>query len=48
VMDASRGVAPGLWRRALAVALAGLQHARLPSPAPTDDVVDRLFATETT
>lgn len=47
VMDASRGVAPGLWRRALAVALAGLQHAELPAPAPADDVVDRLFATET-
>lgn len=48
VMDASRGVAPDLWRRALAVALAGLQHARLPAPAPTDDVVDRLYATENT
>ncbi|GAB7192198.1 TetR/AcrR family transcriptional regulator [Kineococcus sp. NUM-3379] len=44
VVDASRDVAPDLWRRALAIALAGLQHARLPAPAPPDDLVEDLFA----
>ncbi len=43
VLDASRASAPELWRRALAVALAGLRHADLPGPAPTDDVVETLF-----
>ncbi|WP_205709390.1 TetR family transcriptional regulator [Kineococcus siccus] len=44
VLDASREFAPHLWRRALAVALAGLQHADLPGPAPADDAVERLFS----
>ncbi|MEZ0165838.1 TetR/AcrR family transcriptional regulator [Kineococcus sp. LSe6-4] len=43
VLDASREHAPDLWRRALAIALAGLRHADLPGPAPTDDVVEVLF-----
>ena len=43
VLDASRTFAPDLWRRALAIALAGLQHARLPGPGPSDDVVEDLF-----
>ncbi|MFI5842978.1 TetR/AcrR family transcriptional regulator [Catenuloplanes sp. NPDC051500] len=43
VMDASRTVAPQLWRRALAVALAGLQHADLPGTAPDETVIDHLY-----
>lgn len=43
VMDASRGVAPHLWRRALAVALAGLRHADLPGIAPDEAVIDHLY-----
>ncbi|WP_432543509.1 TetR/AcrR family transcriptional regulator [Kineococcus sp. SYSU DK002] len=43
VLDASRTAAPDLWRRALAIALAGLRHARLPGPAPHDDVIEHLF-----
>ncbi len=43
VMDASRDVAPDLWGRALAVALAGLRHAELPDPVPDDDVFEHLY-----
>ncbi|MEV4349067.1 TetR/AcrR family transcriptional regulator [Actinoplanes sp. NPDC049596] len=43
VLDASREIAPDLWRRALAVGLAGLRHARLPGDAPGDEVVERLY-----
>lgn len=39
VLDAARGFAPDLWRRALAVALAGLRHAHLPGDPPSDDAV---------
>ncbi|GAA3491380.1 helix-turn-helix domain-containing protein [Streptomyces cremeus] len=44
VMDAARHVDPDLWRRALTVALAGLQHAELPARQPDDNLIDRLFA----
>jgi AcrR family transcriptional regulator len=43
VLDASRDFAPELWRRALAIALAGLQHAELPSDPPDEAVVNRLY-----
>ena len=43
VMDASRAFAPQLWRRALAVALAGLRHADLSGDPPDDAVIDRLY-----
>ncbi|WP_232323686.1 TetR/AcrR family transcriptional regulator [Catenuloplanes japonicus] len=43
VMDASRTVAPDLWRRALAIALAGLRHADLPGVAPDETVIDHLY-----
>ena len=43
VLDASRTSAPDLWRRALAIALAGLQHARMPGPRPAEDVIEHLF-----
>ena len=43
VMDASRAFAPQLWRRALAIALAGLRHAELPGPPPDETVIDRLY-----
>ncbi|MFF3488476.1 TetR/AcrR family transcriptional regulator [Streptomyces sp. NPDC002701] len=43
VMDASREIDPDLWRRALTVALAGLQHAALPDRRPDDELIDRLF-----
>ena len=43
VMDASRGFAPHLWRRALAIALAGLRHAELPGIAPDETAVGRLY-----
>ncbi|WP_432545385.1 TetR/AcrR family transcriptional regulator [Kineococcus sp. SYSU DK004] len=44
VLDASAATAPDLWRRALAIALAGLQHAHLPGPAPGGDVVEQLYS----
>ncbi|GAB7039108.1 MULTISPECIES: TetR/AcrR family transcriptional regulator [Catenuloplanes] len=47
VMDASRTFAPHLWRRALAVALAGLQHADLPGVAPDETVIDHLYHDQT-
>jgi AcrR family transcriptional regulator len=43
VMDATRDFAPGLWRRALAIALAGLRHADLPGPAPDDTTIEKLY-----
>ncbi len=43
VMDASRDFAPGLWRRALTVALAGLRHADLSGEPPPETVIDRLY-----
>jgi len=43
VMDASRGFAPQLWRRALVIALAGLRHADLSGDPPDDTVIDRLY-----
>ncbi|WP_232234615.1 TetR/AcrR family transcriptional regulator [Actinoplanes sp. N902-109] len=43
VMDASRTFAPQLWRRALAIALAGLRHADLPGDPPDETVIDRLY-----
>jgi AcrR family transcriptional regulator len=43
VMDASRTFAPELWRRALAIALAGLRHAELPGVAPDETVIDHLY-----
>ncbi|MGW0552084.1 TetR/AcrR family transcriptional regulator [Streptomyces altiplanensis] len=43
VMDAARQIDPNLWRRALAVALAGLQHAELPARQPEEELIDRLF-----
>lgn len=43
VMDAAREVDPDLWRRALAVALAGLRHAELPGTPPDEHVIDRLY-----
>ena len=43
VLDASRTFAPQLWRRALAVALAGLRHAALPGSPPDETVIDRLY-----
>ncbi|GAB7045880.1 TetR/AcrR family transcriptional regulator [Catenuloplanes indicus] len=47
VMDASRTVAPQLWRRALAIALAGLQHADLPGVAPDETVIDHFYQDRT-
>jgi AcrR family transcriptional regulator len=43
VMDAARDFAPQLWRRALAVALAGLRHADLSGDPPDETVIDRLY-----
>lgn len=43
VLDASRSFAPQLWRRALAVALAGLRHADLSGEPPDETVIDRLY-----
>jgi AcrR family transcriptional regulator len=43
VMDAARQADPGLWRRALAITLAGLRHAELPGPSPADEIIDRLY-----
>jgi AcrR family transcriptional regulator len=43
VMDAAREIDPDLWRRALTVALAGLQHAELPARRPDEELIDRLF-----
>jgi AcrR family transcriptional regulator len=43
VMDASRAFAPQLWRRALAVGLAGLRHADLSGEPPDETVIDLLY-----
>ena len=43
VLDASRTFAPQLWRRALAIALAGLRHATLPGTPPDETVIDHLY-----
>jgi AcrR family transcriptional regulator len=43
VMDASRAFAPQLWRRALAIALAGLRHAELSGDPPDENVIDHLY-----
>ncbi|MEU8816219.1 TetR/AcrR family transcriptional regulator [Actinoplanes sp. NPDC048796] len=43
VLDASRDFAPHLWRRALAIALAGLRHAELPGDPPDETVTNRLY-----
>ncbi|GLY50329.1 TetR/AcrR family transcriptional regulator [Lentzea sp. NBRC 102530] len=43
VMDASREHAPGLWRRALRIALAGLRHADLSGDRPDETVIDHLY-----
>ncbi|MET0424126.1 MAG: TetR/AcrR family transcriptional regulator [Actinoplanes sp.] len=43
VVDAARDADPRLWRRALAVALAGLQHADLPPRTPDDQMIDQLY-----
>ncbi|GHH30650.1 TetR/AcrR family transcriptional regulator [Lentzea cavernae] len=47
VMDASRAFAPGLWRRALRVALAGLCHADLSGDPPDEVVIDHLYNDQT-
>jgi AcrR family transcriptional regulator len=44
IMDVSRAFAPQLWRRALAIALAGLRHAELPGDPPGENVIDRLYS----
>ena len=46
VLDASRTFAPQLWRRALAVALAGLRHAELPGTPPDESTVKLLYLDE--
>lgn len=43
VMDATRGFAPELWRRALAIALAGLRHADLPGDPPDAPIIEHLY-----
>ncbi|SDS94783.1 TetR/AcrR family transcriptional regulator [Actinoplanes derwentensis] len=43
VMDASRTVAPQLWRRALTIALAGLRHADLSGDPPDEAVINHLY-----
>jgi AcrR family transcriptional regulator len=43
VLDASRDHAPRLWRRALAVALAGLRHADLSGDPPDETAIDLLY-----
>lgn len=43
VMDATRGLGDGLWRRALATALAGLRCAEHPDPPLDDTMIDRLY-----
>ncbi|MFD4640081.1 TetR/AcrR family transcriptional regulator [Lentzea sp. NPDC058436] len=47
VLDASRAYAPGLWRRALRVALAGLRHADLSGDPPDETVIDHLYNDQT-
>jgi len=46
VLDASRDFAPQLWRRSLAIALAGLRHADLSGDPPDETVIDRLYNDE--
>ncbi|MET9496962.1 TetR/AcrR family transcriptional regulator [Streptomyces sp. NPDC006552] len=48
VMDTARHIDPDLWRRALTVALAGLQHAELPARQPDEELIDRLFGVPAT
>ncbi|MEU0097701.1 hypothetical protein [Streptomyces sp. NPDC006267] len=48
VMDTARGIDPDLWRRALTVALAGLQHAELPARQPDEELIDRLYGVPAT
>jgi AcrR family transcriptional regulator len=47
VMDASRAHAPGLWRRALRITLAGVRHADLSGDQPDEAVIDRLYNDQT-
>jgi AcrR family transcriptional regulator len=47
VMDASRAHAPGLWRRARRIALAGVRHADLSGDQPDEAVIDRLYNDQT-
>jgi AcrR family transcriptional regulator len=47
VMDASRAHAPGLWRRALRIALAGVRHADLSGDQPDEAVIDRFYNDQT-
>lgn len=46
LMDATRHTDPGLWRRALRIALAGLRHAELSDSPPGNDVIEHLFRTD--
>jgi AcrR family transcriptional regulator len=43
VLDASRVYAPQLWRRALTIALTGLQHAELAGDPPDETLIDHLY-----
>ena len=43
VMDATRGIDAGLWRRALATALGGLRVVDPPGPPLDDHTIDRLY-----
>jgi len=48
VMDATRSFAPDLWRRSLAIGLAGLRHGRsLPGVSPDAATMDRLYGRPT-
>lgn len=47
VMDASRAHTPGLWRRALRIALAGVRHADLSGDQPDEAVIDRFYNDQT-
>ena len=49
VMDAARAFRPDLWRRTLAVALAGLRNGRrLPGSSPDAATIDRLHQADAT
>ncbi|MEU7479804.1 helix-turn-helix domain-containing protein [Lentzea sp. NPDC042327] len=47
VMDATRTRAPGLWRRSLRIALAGLRHADLSGDAPDEALIGHLYNDQT-
>lgn len=48
VMDTARHIDPDLWRRALTVALTGLQHAELPARQVDEELIDRLYGVPAT